>query len=79
MPSRMRSRKTTLPLTLAIKDASRKAMVAAKAAGVKLGWVLEISEGYGYVAAASKSAVFDAGTPIQLGQMENSASLTMTY
>src|SRR5512137_2967049 len=44
-----------LALTLAIEDASRKAEVAAKAAGVKLGRVLEVSEGYGYVAAKSQS------------------------
>jgi len=68
-----------LALTLAIEDASRKAEVAAEAAGVKLGRVLEISEGYGYVAAASKSAVFNGATPIQPGQMEITASVTMTY
>ena len=68
-----------LALTLAIEDASRKAEVAAKAAGVKLGRVLEISEGYGYVAAKSQSAVFDGATPIQPGQMEITASVSMTY
>jgi uncharacterized protein YggE len=68
-----------LAQTLAIEDASRKAEVTAKAAGVKLGRVLEISEGYGYVAAASKSAVFNGATPIQPGQMEITASATMTY
>ncbi len=68
-----------LALTLAIEDASRKAEVAAEAAGVKLGRVLEISEGYGYVATKSQSAVFDGATPIQPGQMEITASVTMTY
>ncbi len=68
-----------LALTLAIEDASRKAEVAAEAAGVNLGRVLEISEGYGYVAAKSQSAVFDIATPIQPGQMEITASVTMTY
>lgn len=68
-----------LALTLAIEDARRKAEVAAKAAGVKLGRVLEISEGYGYVAAASRSAAFDVATPIQPGKMEITASVTMTY
>ena len=66
-------------LTMAILDAQRKAMVAAKAAGVKLGRVLEISEGYGYVAAASRSAAFDVATPILPGKMEITASVTVTY
>ncbi len=68
-----------LALTLAIEDASRKAEVAAEAAGLNLGRVLEISEGYGYVAAKSQSAVFNGATPIQPGQMEITASVTMTY
>jgi len=66
-------------LTLAIQDARRKAEIAAKAAGVKLGRVLEISEGYGYVAAASRSAAFDVATPILPGKMEITASVTVTY
>jgi len=66
-------------LTRAILDAQRKAEVAAKAAGVKLGRVLEISEGYGYVAAASRSAAFDVATPILPGKMEITASVTVTY
>ncbi|HUS76228.1 MAG TPA: SIMPL domain-containing protein [Methanothrix sp.] len=66
-------------LTLAIEDARRKAEIAAKAAGVNLGRVLEISEGYGYVAAASRNVAFDIGTPIQPGKMEITASVTMTY
>ena len=66
-------------LTMAILDAQRKAMVAAKAAKVKLGRVLEISEGYGYVAAASRSAAFDVATPILPGKMEITASVTVTY
>ena len=68
-----------LALTMAIEDARRKAKVAAEAAGVNLGKVLEISEGYGYVSAKSQSAVFDMATPIQPGQMEITASVTMTY
>ncbi|MGB7546038.1 MAG: SIMPL domain-containing protein [Methanothrix sp.] len=68
-----------LALTLAIEGVSRKAEVAAEAAGLILGKVLEISEGYGYVAAKSQSAVFDMATPIQPGQMEITASVTMTY
>jgi uncharacterized protein len=66
-------------LTLAILDAQRKAMVAAKAAGVKLERVLEISEGYGYVAAASRNAAFDVAAPILPGKMEITASVTVTY
>lgn len=68
-------------LTLAIEDARRKAEVAAKAAGVKLGKILEISEGYGYVsAAAPKNLDFSrAATPIQPGEMEVTASVTVTY
>jgi uncharacterized protein YggE len=68
-----------LALTLAIEDARRKAEIAAQAAGVKLGRVLEISEGYGYVAAASKSFAFEVATPIAPGKMEITASVTMTY
>jgi hypothetical protein len=68
-----------LALTMAIEDARRKAEVAAEAAGLNLGKVLEISEGYGYVSAKSQSAVFDMATPIQPGQMEITASVTMTY
>jgi len=66
-------------LTLAIEDARRKAEIAAKAAGVNLGRLLEISEGYGYVGLASKSASFDMATPISPGNMEITASVTLTY
>jgi uncharacterized protein YggE len=69
-----------LAMTLAIEDAQRKAAVAAQAAGVKLGRILEISESYGYVAAgASRSAAFDVATPIMPGKMEITASVTVTY
>lgn len=67
-------------LALAIKDARRKAEVAAAAAGVKLGKVLEISEGYGSVAPATRSKLFgNAATPIQPGEMETTSSVTVTY
>jgi hypothetical protein len=67
-------------LTLAIEDASRQADVAANAAGVKLIRILEITEGYGYIAPTAKSALFaDALTPIQPGQLDISASVTVTY
>lgn len=68
-----------LALTLAIEDARRKAEIAAKAAGLSLGRILEISEGYGYVTSASKSFAFDLSTPISPGEMEITASVTMTY
>lgn len=68
-------------LAMAIQDASHKATVAAQAAGVKLGRVLEISESYGYVSAASsaRGMMYDAATLIQPGRMEVTASVTMTY
>jgi uncharacterized protein YggE len=66
-------------LTLAIEDARRKAEIAAKAAGVDLGKLLEINEGYGYVGLASKGASFDIATPISPGNMEITASVTLTY
>jgi len=66
-------------LALAIEDARRKAEIAAKAAGVNLGRIMEISEGYGYVGIASKSTSFDIATPISPGNMEITASVTLTY
>jgi uncharacterized protein len=68
-------------LAHAIEDAGRKAEIAAKAAGVKLGKVLELTEGYGYAAPAAKSAVFVNGaiTPIQPGEMVVTSSVTITY
>lgn len=68
-----------LALNRAIEDASRKAEIAARAAGVKLGRILEIYEGYGFVESASRSVAFDVATPIQPGKMEITASVTMTY
>lgn len=68
-------------LSLAIQDAQRKAQVIAKAAGVKLGRVLEISGGYSYSAPAARYDMLSAAalTPILPGQMEVSASISMTY
>jgi uncharacterized protein YggE len=69
-------------LTMAIEDASRKAGVAASAAGVELGRILEISEGYSFVSARSEAATFALAaptTPIAPGEMEVTASVTMTY
>ncbi|MBP7070589.1 MAG: SIMPL domain-containing protein [Methanothrix sp.] len=68
-----------LALTRAIEDAGRKAETAARAAGVSLGRILEISEGYGYVAAQSRSMAFDPATSIRAGDMEVTASVTITY
>jgi uncharacterized protein YggE len=68
-------------LTMAIEDASRKAGVAASAAGVELGRILEISEGYSFVSARSEAAFALAAptTPISPGELEVTASVTMTY
>jgi hypothetical protein len=67
-------------MTIAIKDAQRKAQVAASAAGLELGKILEITVGYGYVMEASRSYSYamDA-TPIQPGEMEVSASVNLVY
>jgi hypothetical protein len=68
-------------LTLAIEDAERKAEVMASKAGVKLRKILEISEGYGYISARDGFAYEAAApiTPIQPGEMDVKASVTMTY
>ncbi len=68
-------------LTLAIQDAQRKAQVMAKAAGVKLGRVLEISGGYSYAAPAAKYETLSAAapTPVLPGEMQVTASISMTY
>ena len=67
-------------MTLAIENAQRQAEVAANAAGVKLGRILELTEGYGFVAPTAKSALFaNVATPIQPGELEVSASVTVIY
>ncbi|MFB3765041.1 MAG: SIMPL domain-containing protein [Methanotrichaceae archaeon] len=68
-------------LALAIADAQRKAQVIAKAAGVKIGRVLEISGGYSYAAPAARYDLVSAAapTPVLPGQMEVTASISMTY
>ncbi len=71
-----------MALTMAIEDAMRKAGVAAAAAGVSLGKILEVSEGYSFVSARSDVVAFSVAaptTPIQPGEMEVTASVTMTY
>jgi len=67
-------------LTLAIKDGQRKAQVAASAAGLELGRILEITVGYGFVMEASKSYSYAmALTPIQAGEMEVTANVNLVY
>jgi uncharacterized protein len=68
-------------LIRAIQDAQRKADVAASAANVQLGRVLEITEGYGYIAApmARSVAFAEFATPIQPGELEVTASVTVIY
>jgi len=68
-------------LTMAIEDASRKAGVAASAAGVELGRIMEISEGFSFVSARSEVAFSLAAptTPISPGELEVTSSVTMTY
>lgn len=69
-----------MALTRAIEDARRKAEVAANAADVNLGRVLEINEGYVYVESGAKMASFAGfATPIQPGELEISASATVVY
>jgi uncharacterized protein len=68
-------------LVMAIDDAKRKAGVASAAAGVTLGRIIEISEGYSFVSARNEVAFSVAAptTPISPGEMEVTASVTMTY
>ncbi len=70
-----------MALALAIEDAQRKAQVMAKAAGVKLGRVLEVSGGYSYAAPAARFDLASAAapTPVLPGQIEVTASISMTY
>ena len=69
-------------LAEAILDANRKAEVMAAAAGVKLGRILEISEGYGFTSSIAPMAAYSTkadATPVLPGELEISASVTMTY
>jgi uncharacterized protein YggE len=66
----------------AIRDASRKAEVMASEAGVKLGKILEVSESYSFTSSSAPMAAYKveaATTPILPGEIEVSASVTMTY
>jgi uncharacterized protein YggE len=68
-------------LKLAIEDAQRKAKVMASAAGVKLGKILDVSGGYSYTAPAARYNLLEgaAPTPILPGQMDVTASISITY
>ncbi|MDD1742894.1 MAG: SIMPL domain-containing protein [Methanotrichaceae archaeon] len=72
---------TEKTLILAIEDAEHKAQAMASAAGVKLGKILELSEGYGYVSAKDGIAYAAAApiTPIQPGELDVTSSVTATY
>jgi uncharacterized protein YggE len=66
----------------AVNDSRRKAEVMAKAAGVKLGKILEISEGYSFTTSGAPGAAFsfaEAPTPVLPGVLEVTASVTVTY
>lgn len=69
-------------LANAVNDSRRKAEIMAMAAGVKLGKILELSEGYGYTSSNAPRAAFSlsaASTPVLPGEMEITASVTITY
>lgn len=69
-------------LANAVNDSRRKAEIMAMAAGVKLGKILELSEGYGYTSSNAPRAAFSlaaAPTPVLPGEMEITASVTVTY
>lgn len=71
-----------LALSRAVDDAQRKAQIVADAAGVQLGRILEISEGYGYTSSRNEVAFAYAAaptTPISPGELEITASVTATY
>jgi len=69
-------------LAQAVNDSRRKAEIMAMAAGVKLGKILELSEGYGYTSSNAPRAAFSlsaAPTPVLPGEMEITSSVTVTY
>lgn len=69
-------------LANAVNDSRRKAEIMATAAGVKLGRILELSEGYGYTSSNAPRAAFSlaaAPTPVLPGEMEITASVTIAY
>ncbi len=71
-----------MALANAVNDSRRKAEIMAATAGVKLGKILELSEGYGYTSSNAPRAAFSlsaATTPVLPGEMEITASVTATY
>jgi uncharacterized protein YggE len=71
-----------MALANAVNDSRRKAEIMAATAGVKLGKILELSEGYGYTSSNAPRAAFSlsaASTPVLPGEMEITASVTATY
>lgn len=68
-------------LAKALDDARSKATTIAKAAGVSLGRVVNIVEGGGFgpLPAAEAAAGGDKGVPIEPGQQELQASLSVTF
>jgi uncharacterized protein YggE len=70
---------------LAVENATEKARELADAAGLSLGRVVSISEGYSstppvpYEAQAADMAKGGAGTPVQTGTTEVSVDVTMTF
>ncbi|MGD0953659.1 MAG: SIMPL domain-containing protein [Methanotrichaceae archaeon] len=69
-------------LANAVNDSRRKAEIMAGTAGLKLGKILELSEGYGYTSSNAPRAAYsvaEATTPVLPGEMEITASVTVTY
>lgn len=70
-------------LANAVDDSKRKADTMAKAAGVKLGKILQISEGYSFTSSSAPRAAYslaaEAPTPVLPGELEVTASVTVTY
>jgi uncharacterized protein len=69
-------------LANAVNDSRRKAAIMAATAGVKLGKILELSEGYGFTSSNAPRAAYsvaEATTPVLPGEMEITASVTATY
>ena len=69
-------------LANAVNDSRRKAAIMAATAGVKLGKIMELSEGYGFTSSNAPRAAYsvaEATTPVLPGEMEITASVTATY
>jgi uncharacterized protein YggE len=69
-------------LSEAVNDSRRKAEIMAATAGVKLGKILELSEGYSSTSSNAPKAAYSLGgatTPVLPGEMEITARDTATY